>query len=139
MAANANLTVRQTQIITREARALSPSYCYADGKKAIIGLSVMSVEDTPEANQYTIEIMTFWQKGKSPMLDLRARHDGTPVPMRALGPGVRGVFIQVRDTNKKPQLAEKTAQILIDAGIPIAFFPDPTIKPTDFILTVGLP
>ena len=130
------LTAIQSQTIVREARQLSPWFYYANGKKAI-GLGVMSI-DTPEANAFAIQIMGAFMAGKIQVLT-SVPGMVAPLPMRALDPHVKGIFIQVSDPQKPPILAVKIAKILADAGISVAYYSNRMPLPTSFVLTVGLP
>ena len=130
-----HLTLDQQRIITSEARALSPYFYYPDGKRAI-GLTVMAV-DTPEANAYAIQIMRALIVGK--IATVSTPGILAPLPMRLLSPNLRGIFFQVRDIKNKPALEEKVAQIFTDAHISVGYATNPGLKPTDFILSVGLP
>jgi hypothetical protein len=107
-----HLSPAQIDTITREARALAPSYKNDKGPLALLVFAV----DTPEADGYAIEIMRAFQIGG---IGTTTSLPGATAPnvLRALDTQVRGVFFEVPNPDRPPELAVKTAKILSDAGI----------------------
>lgn len=100
-------------------------------------LTVVSV-DLPEADGYAIQIMDAFRAGGI-ISQSTIPMQSAPIPMRALTPDVKGVFIQVKDPKRPSQLAERTRKVLTDAGVKVGYYTNPTLVDPGFALTIGLP
>jgi hypothetical protein len=61
-----------------------------------------------------------------------------PFPIKALNPGVKGVFFQVRDVKHIPDETSKLYDVLNKAGIKALYYTNPMFAENDYGLSVGL-
>jgi hypothetical protein len=93
--------------------------------------------DSPEPSGYAAEIMSALV---SAGVSVQSTTPGlfAPIPMRAIGTGVKGVFIQVKDVNNPPKLATILEEGLRQADIQVSYWRNLNFGDNNFAITVGL-
>lgn len=93
--------------------------------------------DTPEANGYAYQIMNMVHNAHLPVYS-QSPYFLIPLPMTAIGSGVRGVFFQISDPRNPPPQVLALKQAFIAAGIETDFADNITLSPRSYAVTIGL-